>query len=91
MKELLIIKNYRKRDGSMILPKKAMSEEDIKLNFITPALINSGWKDKITMETSVQFTDGKICLSGNFVHRDKKAQNLPIMFSIGKTTFQLLS
>ncbi|MCC8112238.1 MAG: hypothetical protein LIO74_11850 [Ruminococcus sp.] len=75
----------------MILPKKAMSEEDIKLNFITPALINSGWKDKITMETSVQFTDGKICLSGNFVHRDKKAQNLPIMFSIGKTTFQLLS
>ena len=33
----------------MVLPKKQMSEEDIKLNFITPAIINKGWKDKITI------------------------------------------
>lgn len=68
----------------MILPKKAMSEEDIKLNFITPTLINSGWKDKITMETSVQFTDGKICLSGNFVHRDKKKHKICRLCSLLK-------
>lgn len=60
----------------MILSKKDMSEEDIKLNFITPALNDAGWKDKITMETRVQFTDGKICLNGNFVYRDKKSVKL---------------
>lgn len=52
-----------------ILPKKDMSEEDIKLNFITPALIASGWTNQITMETKVQFTDGKVDLHGNMAHR----------------------
>ena len=58
-----------------ILSKKQMTEEDIKLNYITPALISSKWKDKITMETRVQFTDGKINLRGNIVSREapKKA------------------
>ena len=52
-----------------------MSEEDVKLNFITPALLEKGWKDKITMETQVRFTDGKINLRGNKVSREapKKA------------------
>ncbi len=59
----------------MILSKKQMSEEDIKLNFITPALLNHGWKDKITMEQAVRFTDGKINIKGNLVARSpaKKA------------------
>ena len=52
-----------------ILNKKQMTEEDIKLNFITPALLSKGWKDKITMETKVQFTDGKINLKGNVAVR----------------------
>ena len=60
---------------SPIISKKDMSEEDIKLNFITPALLSRGWKDKITMETKVQFTDGKVNIKGNLVSRDpaKKA------------------
>jgi type I restriction enzyme R subunit len=45
-----------------------MSEEDIKLNYITPAILK-GWKDKITMETRVQFTDGRINIKGNIVVR----------------------
>jgi type I restriction enzyme R subunit len=53
---------------SQILSKKAMSEEDIKLNYITPAILK-GWKDKITMETRVQFTDGRINIKGNIVVR----------------------
>lgn len=59
----------------MILPKNQMSEEDIKFNFITPALVDRGWKDKLTMEQSVRFTDGKINLKGNLVSRQtpKKA------------------
>lgn len=48
-----------------------MSEEDIKLNYITPAIIAKGWKDKITMEQAVNFTDGKINLKGNMVSRAK--------------------
>lgn len=54
-----------------ILPKKQMTEEDIKLNYITPAIQNRGWKDKITMETKVKFTDGKINLRGNMISREK--------------------
>lgn len=52
----------------MILDKKKMSEEDIKLNYITPA-IRSGWKSHITMETKI--TDGRINISGNVVARSK--------------------
>lgn len=34
-----------------------LSEEDIKLRYITPALQNSGWSvTDITMETKVKFT-----------------------------------
>lgn len=54
-----------------IFSKKEMSEEDIKLQFITPAITAKWDKSKITMETKI--TDGKICLNGNFVHRDKKS------------------
>ena len=58
-----------------LIPKSQMTEEDIKLNFITPALVNRGWNNKITMETVVKFTDGKINLRGNLVTRSnpKKA------------------
>jgi type I restriction enzyme R subunit len=58
-----------------ILDKKQMSEEDIKLNYITPSILNKGWQDKITMETAVKFTDGKVNLRGNLVSREapKKA------------------
>lgn len=51
-----------------ILSKKQMSEEDIKLNYITPA-IQPGWLGHITMETKI--TDGRINLRGNMVSRGK--------------------
>ena len=53
----------------MILPKKSMSEEDIKLQYITPAITSKWNQKKITMETQV--TDGRINLKGNFVFREK--------------------
>ena len=61
-----------------ILAKQQMTEEDIKLNFITPALLNKGWQNKITMETSVKLTDGKVNLKGNLTFREpaKKADYL---------------
>lgn len=52
-----------------MLTKKQMTEEDIKLQFITPA-ITATWKlSQITMETKI--TDGKINLKGNLVVREK--------------------
>lgn len=54
---------------STILQKKAMSEEDIKLQHITPSIISKWDRGKITMET--QITDGRINLKGNFVFREK--------------------
>lgn len=49
-----------------LLGKKEMSEEDVKLNYITPALLK-GWKDHITMETKI--TDGRINIRGNLAAR----------------------
>lgn len=54
---------------STILSKKEMSEEDIKLQYITPAITSKWDRGKITMEKQV--TDGKINLNGNFVFREK--------------------
>ncbi len=51
-----------------ILNKKQMSEEDIKLNYITPA-IQPEWTNQITMETKL--TDGRIDIRGN-MHARKK-------------------
>ncbi|MBQ9677887.1 MAG: DEAD/DEAH box helicase family protein [Prevotella sp.] len=49
-----------------------LSEEDIKLRYITPAILNKGWAvTDITMETKVKLTDGKINLRGNVVARGK--------------------
>lgn len=52
-----------------ILPKHKMSEEDIKLQYITPSITSKWSREKITMETRI--TDGKINLKGNFVFREK--------------------
>ena len=53
----------------MILGKKQMTEEDIKLQYITPAITAKWSQSKITMETKV--TDGRINLKGNVAVREK--------------------
>ena len=51
---------------------QSLSEEDIKLRYITPAILDKEWSVKdITMETKVKLTDGKISLKGNLVRRGK--------------------
>ena len=54
---------------STILSKRSMTEEDIKLQYITPAIMSKWSIGKITMET--QITDGKINLKGNLISREK--------------------
>ena len=52
-----------------MIGKKDMTEEDIKLHFITPAVTSKWSRGKITMETKI--TDGKIHLKGNLASREK--------------------
>lgn len=52
-----------------MIEKKQMTEEDIKLRYITPAITLKWSVDHITMETKI--TDGKMNLKGNFVFREK--------------------
>ncbi len=52
-----------------MIDKKKMTEEDIKLRYITPALTSHWDVEHITMETPI--TDGKINLKGNFVVRER--------------------
>lgn len=54
------------RNSMTVLNKKQMSEEDIKLNYITPS-VQKEWSDHITMETKI--TDGQINLKGNMAAR----------------------
>ncbi|MBR5914918.1 MAG: DEAD/DEAH box helicase family protein [Spirochaetia bacterium] len=59
---------------SDILEKYQMSEEDIKLQYITPAILAKWDIKKITMETKAsphvnQFTDGKVNIQGNVATR----------------------
>lgn len=50
----------------------SLTEEDIKLRFITPAILNTDWAfEDISMEMQVKLTDGKINLKGNMVARSK--------------------
>lgn len=55
-------------DMSTVLTKKQMSEEDIKLHFITPAITSKWNSKKITMETKI--TDGRVNVKGNLTRRE---------------------
>ena len=55
------------------MDKKSLTEEDIKLRFITPAIVEkAGWqKELIKME--YYFTDGRVIFQGN-VHARKQGK-----------------
>ncbi|PIN89355.1 restriction endonuclease [Candidatus Pacearchaeota archaeon CG10_big_fil_rev_8_21_14_0_10_34_76] len=52
--------------------KKRMSEEEIKLHYITPAIIEKGGWDRKQLRMEVYFTDGKIIVAGKTVKRGKR-------------------
>ena len=51
--------------------KRNLTEEDIKMRYITPAIINSGW-DKKQIRLEYSFTAGRIILRGNITARGKQ-------------------
>lgn len=51
--------------------KKAMSEQDIRTNYITPSLQQAGWKGA-RMREEVYFTDGRMIVRGQMAKRGKR-------------------
>ncbi|SNG49339.1 Type I restriction-modification system protein [Streptococcus pneumoniae] len=60
-----------------IKSKKEMSEEDIKANFITPAIVSKGWKNGEHIAYEEYFTDGRIEVRGiRLVVKKEKNQTI---------------
>lgn len=77
---LPIIFCYRKLNGKTevlygrINEKSEMSEEDVKLQFITPAIQKAGWDIHKQIKMEYSFTDGRVIVRGNTTARGKKKQ-----------------
>ena len=54
------------------MSKKDLSEQDICLRYITPALENSGWDKMKQIRTEYTFTDGQVIVRGNITVRGKR-------------------
>lgn len=66
-----------------VLSKRKMTEEDIKLQFITPAITKKWALSLITMETRI--TDGQINLRGNMVSR-REAKKADYILYLNEST-----
>ncbi len=52
--------------------KRDLSEEDIKAQYITPAIESAGWDIKKQVRLEYPFTAGRIILRGNVTSRGQK-------------------
>lgn len=60
--------------------KKNMSEEDIKMKYITPAIEKAGWDIKKQVRAEYSFTDGRVIVRGNMTTRGKRKRADYILF-----------
>ncbi|WP_289130587.1 EcoAI/FtnUII family type I restriction enzme subunit R [uncultured Clostridium sp.] len=60
--------------------KKNLSEEDIKMKFITPAIEKAGWNVKSQVRAEYSFTDGRIIVRGNLTARGKRKRADYLLF-----------
>ena len=60
--------------------KKKLSEEDIKMKFITPAIEKAGWNIKSQVRAEYSFTDGRIIVRGNLTARGKRKRADYLLF-----------
>ena len=66
----------------MDIDKKQLTEEEIKLRYITPALQKAGWSlDDISMEK--YFTDGRVVVQGK-QHARKQGKKYDYLLSVSK-------
>ena len=67
-------------DECMILDKSKLSEEDIKMKYITPAIQRAGWDIKKQVRAEYTFTDGRVIVRGNLTTRGKKKRADYLLF-----------
>lgn len=54
------------------MTKHEMTEEDIKLQYITPAIESAGWDKLKQIKMEYNFTDGRVIVRGNVTARGKR-------------------
>ena len=64
----------------MSFNKKKLSEEDIKMKYITPAIEKAGWDIKKQVRAEYTFTDGRVIVRGNVTTRGKRKRADYILF-----------
>lgn len=57
---------------SDLMRKHEMTEEDIKLQFITPAIEGAGWERQRQIRMEYNFTDGRVIVRGNVTARGRR-------------------
>lgn len=57
---------------SDLMKKHEMTEEDIKLQFITPAIEGAGWDRQRQIRMEYNFTDGRVIVRGNVTARGRR-------------------
>ncbi|HGA0493040.1 TPA: EcoAI/FtnUII family type I restriction enzme subunit R [Streptococcus agalactiae] len=71
--------------ATFIKDKKSMSEEDIKANFITPAILAKGWKNGEHIAYEEYFTDGRIEVRGDKARRKEgKKSDYALYYQFGQ-------
>ncbi|WP_294364251.1 EcoAI/FtnUII family type I restriction enzme subunit R [uncultured Clostridium sp.] len=60
--------------------KKDLTEEDIKMKFITPAIERAGWNIKNQIRAEYSFTDGRVIVRGNLTARGKRKRADYLLF-----------
>ena len=56
----------------MLMEKYEMTEEDIKLQFITPAIESAGWDRSSQIKMEYNFTNGQVIVRGGIVERGRR-------------------
>lgn len=65
---------------SDLIHKKHMTEEEIKMNFITPDILQSGWDSLKQIRAEFTFTDGRVIVRGKFTARGEKKRADYVLF-----------
>ncbi len=68
------------------LHKKHMTEEEIKMNFITPDILAAKWDMLRQIRAEYSFTDGKIIVRGKFSARGEKKRADYVLFYNDQTS-----
>lgn len=69
-----------------LLHKKHMSEEEIKMNFITPDILAANWDMQRQIRAEYTFTDGRVIVRGKFTARGEKKRADYVLFFNDQTS-----